>query len=71
MAEALNVTVWLCEEVVNATLVVLAVNELIAGFSLSIFATTTLSVSVSEFPAASSTVAVKLNVLFPQLDKSE
>ena len=45
---------------VRVTIVELAVNDEIAGFSLSILATTTLIVSVSWFPAASVAVAVKL-----------
>ena len=55
--------VWDCESVVRATFVELAVNDEIAGFSLSILATTTLNDSVSVFPASSVTVAVKLKVL--------
>ena len=55
---------------VSVTLVELAVNDEIAGFSLSILATTTLNEAVSSFPAASVAVATKENVLFPQLDKS-
>ena len=62
--------VWLWLPVVSVTLVPLAVKDEIAGFWLSILATTIFKVSVSSFPAASVAVAVKLNVLLPQLLKS-
>ena len=70
VATAAKVMVWDWESVVRATFVELAVNDEIAGFSLSILATTTLNDSVSVFPASSVTVAVKLKVLFPKLAKS-
>ena len=70
VALAANVIVWLWLPVVRVTLVELAVNDEIAGFSLSILATTTFNDAVSSFPAASVAVATKENVLFPQLAKS-
>ena len=60
-----NDTVWLCDEVVNETVVSSAVKLLIDGLWSSVFLIVMLSVWVDWLPAASLTVTVKLS-WYPQ-----
>ena len=67
MATQVKVTVWVCDEVVNETLVSSAEKLLIDGLWSSVFLIVMLSVWVDWLPAASLTVTVKLSVVSPKL----
>ena len=67
VATTVNVTVWLCDDVLSSTVVSSAVKLLIAGLWSSLFVTLISISSVILLPAVSVTVAVKLSVVFPKL----
>jgi hypothetical protein len=65
VATAVNVTVWVLSLVNNATLVILAENEVIEGVSSSTLFTLTCKLSVDVLPAASTTERVNVSVVSP------
>ena len=67
VATTVNVTVWLCDEVVRATEVSSAVKLVIAGLALSALLILIVISWEDELPAASVTVTVNVSLLFPKL----
>ena len=64
---AVNVTVWLCDEVVRETVESSALKLVIDGSWSSLFVILTVTVCVELFPAASVAVAVNVSVVSPKL----
>ena len=53
LTTAVNITVWLCDEVLSSTEVSLAEKELMLGLSSSLFVTVTVKLDVEVLPAES------------------
>ena len=60
-------TVWVCDEVVNETLVSSAVKLVIDGLALSALLIAIVTLDVELLPAASVTVTVNVSLLLPKL----
>ena len=66
LAATVNTTVWLWDDVVNSTVVSLAVKLLIDGFWSSTLLILIDTVSVTLLPAVSLTVNVSVSLLLPK-----
>ena len=67
LTTAVNITVWLCDEVLSSTEVSLAEKELMLGLSSSLFVTVTVKLDVEVLPAESVAVNWCVTVFEPKL----